>query len=227
VDRSTTFSTFLKEPCDITTAVIKDDIERVCEAIADLCEPLHDTFRWADETRRPELAEEPEYRWHATHTIRAYAHYRLGRTGLGAWRLSGNHAQNGALWLSDGDYRVRVLHEPSEDKVPPAGHNGRRRAYYRNTPLEDLPQPLFGPPDDRLLVLWRINPESSSPIFRVVRPIGNWKFGTHAMTDLDFELPESADLLADLEFEPTDEGLELDIPEEQEGGSTDAGGVTG
>lgn len=39
----------------------------------------------------------------------------------------------------------------------PRGHNGRRRAYYRNTPLEDLPQPLFGPPDDQLLVLWRID----------------------------------------------------------------------
>jgi hypothetical protein len=62
-----------------------------------------------------------------------------------------------------------------------------------------------------------------------VRPIGNWKWGEHAQTDIDFTLPETAEDLAALEFEPSDEGMELDIPNEdkQGGGTENAGGSTG
>jgi hypothetical protein len=106
-----------------------------------------------------------------------------------------------------------------------------RQAYYRNKPLFEIaPQArLIGPPDDRLLFVWRIDPKTGVPIFRVVRPIGNWKWGDHAQTDIDFVLPETAEDLAALEFEPSDEGMELDIPNEdkQEGGTENAGGSAG
>jgi hypothetical protein len=149
------------------------------------------------------------------------AHYKLGTRQLGVWSLSGNHARNGELWLSDGQYRVRVLHALSEKQVPPPGQNAARCAYYRNPPLALLPTPLFGPINDRLLMLWRIDPKAHTPVFRVVRPIGNWKWGDHALTDLDFILPPTAFDLQNLAFEPTDEGLELDIPA-IEGGAEDA-----
>jgi hypothetical protein len=176
--------------------------------------------------RLPELDTIPEYRWHATHTVRAYAHYALKRRTLGSWQLAGNHSRNGELWLSDGSYKIRILHALDSTDVPPPGSNEARRAFYCNSPL---PLPLFGPINDRLLVLWRIDDNTSVASFRVVRPIGSWKWGTYAKTDLDFMLPETGADLESLKFEPTDEDLGLDLPneDEQEGGAEDAGGFSG
>jgi hypothetical protein len=215
--------------------VANEDVERIRSAMYELCEPLHDVFTWADQRRReqlPDLDGKPAYQWHATHTIRAYAHLRMSgpAVDLGRWGLAGNHAHNGELWLSDGDYQLRLLHALREADVPPPGLNGERRAFYRNTPLfrMDPQMKLIGPPDDRLLIVWRIDRETRAPIFRVVRPIGNWRYGDHALTDVDFILPDTAADLAALTFEPSDEGMELDIPNEgdQEGGA-DAGNRAG
>jgi len=211
--------------------VTKDaEVERVRTALEDLCEPLHEIFTWAD-TRRcerlPELEDLSTYGWHATHTVRALAHSQLTMTDLGVWSLTGNHARNGELWLSDGNYRARVLHAISDTQVPPPGYNTARRAYYRNRPLPLAWQlPLIGPPNDRLLLLWRINPKSHKTAFRVVRPIGDWKWGDRAQTDLDFFLPETAADLQALQFNPSDQDIELEIPDE-EGGAEDAGDLTG
>lgn len=62
--------------------MVNDHVERVRSTLLRLCEPLHDVFAWAEQVRRerlPELAEGTDYRWHATHTVRALAHYRLTR----------------------------------------------------------------------------------------------------------------------------------------------------
>jgi hypothetical protein len=192
-----------------------EDVERVRAAVAPLCGPLHDAFVWADRTRRerlPELAGDPAYGWHSTHTVRALAHHRLALVGTGTWRLAGNHARNGELSLTDQSYRLRVLHAQSGQDVPPAG---TYRARYRSAPLP-VAATLIGPADDRLLALWRIDPGAGVPVFRVVRPIGDWRFGGHAIADLDFVLPPTAGELATLVFEATDAGLELDVPDERE-----------
>jgi hypothetical protein len=198
--------------------MLKDELERVRNALADLCEPLHDVFAWAGQRRAealPELAR-PEYNWHGTHTIRALAHHRLRRTNLGVWTLSGNHARNGELWLTDSDYSLRVLHALNDRDVPPPGPNRARRAYYHNPPLP-LQEKLDGPANDKLIALWRLDP-SGAPSFRVVRPIGKWRFGGTAKSDLDFPLPEMAIDMRSLHFEPADEGLDdVRLPEEEEG----------
>ncbi|MEU3836082.1 hypothetical protein [Streptomyces microflavus] len=216
----------------------KGGTDRIREALADLCEPLHDTFaragaatstsvKGSKKRKRsiPDLSG-PEYGWHRTHTIRAYAHYYLKQRDLGAWGLSGNHRRNGELWLSDGSYRARLLHGPSKTDVPPPGPNLSRRAYYRN-PRLPLPDPLFGPADDRLLVLWRLDAQTGAPAFRVVRPIGNWKYGRKAQVDIDFPLPQSADELADIYFEPSDDEIHLNIPNEESNDDFRAGGISG
>jgi hypothetical protein len=201
------------------------EVERVRTALLDMCEPLHEAFTWADTLRckrMPELLDPTCYGWHATHTVRALAHYQLGRSELGVWSLSGNHARNGELWLTDGEYKARVLHALSDEQVPPPGSNLARRAYYRNPALGlGLPTPLFGPVNDRLLLLWRIDSKTHEPTFRVVRPIGTWKWGSRAQTDLDFFLPSTVAELKDLKFTPSDQGFELEIPGE-EGGAEDA-----
>lgn len=87
-------------------------------------------------------------------------------------------------------------------------------------------EPLFGEPNDRLLVLWRIDSDSGATGFRVVRPIGEWSWGAHQAVDLDFMLPQTAEDLAGLAFEPEDD-LGLDLPLDDEEGGPDAGGITG
>ncbi|GAB3474099.1 hypothetical protein [Amycolatopsis cihanbeyliensis] len=222
--------TILNHGCDIITFMVNGHVERVRAAMLGLCEPMHDAFTYAEQRRRvlmAELDDESDYGWYATHTVRAFAYHRLRqlRDDLGGWALSGNHAQNGALWLTDGSYRVRMLHSPNGGVVPPPGSNEARRAFYCNPPLTGMIT-LFGDPNDRLLVLWRIDPKSAAPVFRVVRTIEEWKWGSHHQADLDFQLPATADELAHLAFEPTDEGLGLDLPLEEEG-DLNAGGFTG
>jgi hypothetical protein len=199
------------------------EIEQVRSALLGLCAPLHEAFRWADVTRERKnrlLADQSLYGWYATHTVRAYAHHRLARprTRLGAWRLTGNHARNGELWLSDGSYSARVLHSQSKTEVPPPGPKAQRRAFYRNPPLRGIVQePLFGPLGARLLLLWRMDPASHLASFRVVRPVGDWQWGNTAQVDMDFPLPRTAVDLSAMEFVLTDDVLEMDIPSSEEG----------
>lgn len=211
--------------------MVNDHVERVRSAMLPLCEPLYDAFVTAEQRRQealPELDGDPEYSWHATHTVRALAHRQLRRQReeLKPWKLSGNHAQNGALWMTDESYRVRMLHSPNEGIVPPPGGNLARKAFYSNPPLDGQISMFGDPVGDKLLCLWRIDPEAGIPAFRVVRTIGDWKWGTHHRADLDFMLPATADELAGLAFEPTDEGLGLELPREEEG-DADAGGFSG
>ncbi|MEU7962354.1 hypothetical protein AB0D09_02625 [Streptomyces sp. NPDC049097] len=206
--------------------MIKPEVARIRDATAELCEPLHDAFAWAEQRRAQQLPElaSPQYRWLRTHTIRGLAHHRLSRLALGPWVLSGNHSRNGELWLTDGDYKIRLLHGFRDDHVPAPGPNRQRRAYYTNPPLPQyFQEPLLGPARDKLLALWRIAPEGA-PLFRIVRTIGPWNFGKASKVDLDFPLLTTAQDLQNLQFIPQDEGLELDLPIEE---TRDADGTGG
>jgi hypothetical protein len=211
--------------------------ERIRDAMADLCEPLHDVFAQAGTSKMlaPPSEEEaehlpdfsrPEYGWLRTHIVRATAHHLLEKRNLGVWSLSGRHHQNGELWLTDQSYRVRLLHSLSETDVPPPGPSKARRAFYFNPPLISQ-LPLFGPHDDRLLLLWRMDQKTMEPAFRVVRPIGNWKYGAHAQVDVDFLPPNSSQELLDLQFMPSDDDIRLNIPNEEEDNGFRAGGISG
>jgi hypothetical protein len=117
-----------------------------------------------------------------------------------------------------------MLHALTDTDVPPPGSNRTRLAFYRNPPLVGM-VPMFGEANDKLLILWRVDFESGAPCFRVVRPIGQWKWGSFQQTDLDFALPQTVDELSELRFEPTDEDLGLELPLEEE--NDDAGGFAG
>jgi len=207
-------------------------VERIRTALLPLCEPLHDAFAMAEQVRRARLTEvgDEPYRWYHTATVRAFAHLFLGRFDLGPWKLASNHAQNGPIWITDGDYQFRLRHTYSEDHVPPPGHTEASRAFYRQPPLMPMQLNLFSGepvPDDKLLGLWRVDPESGVVGFRVVRTIGNWKWGERAKTDLEFILPQTAEDLENLAFLPDDSDAELELPDSDEEGSDDAGGLSG
>jgi hypothetical protein len=209
--------------------VIKDEVARIRDATAQLCEPLHDGFAWAHQRQQVKLPEinGHSYGWARTHLMRALVHSRLTKSALGPWTLSGNHRNNGELWLTNGDYRTRLLHGYRDDHVPAPGSNYQRRAYYQNRPLAAIRQePLIGPQDNKLLILWRID-ANGAPLFRVVRTISPWRFGKIAHVDLDFPLLATADDLRELRFEPQDEDLELQLPNEETNNADGAGGLSG
>lgn len=196
-------------------------MERVRSAMLDLCEPLHEVFEQAEglsRERLPELAGKIDYRWLTTHTTRGFAHYLLSEKphgALGDWSLSGNHSQNGSLWVHNGTHAVRLLHTRDESHVPPPGLNRARRAFYRNPPLGKVVTLDGEDANHQLLMLWRIDSDGL-PIFRVVRTNGEWKWGQVEKVDIDFILPETAEDLEDLEFMPAEEELELEFPAEED-----------
>ncbi|GAA4131921.1 hypothetical protein GTY64_05630 [Streptomyces sp. SID8376] len=212
--------------------MVNAEVERICGAMADLCEPLHDAFARAGEENKKRNGDLTgrDYGWLTTHNVRGRAHLYLTEAELGVWKLTGKHRRNGELWVSDGGYRARILHAPSEKDVPPPGHNAQRRAFYANDPLSIFEgmEPLWGPANDRLLVLWRLDAATGAPAFRVVRPIGAWKYGRKEKIDIDFPLPQTASAMSDLAFQPTDAGIHLNIPaSKEEGNAYGAGGISG
>ncbi|SIO89862.1 hypothetical protein [Nocardiopsis sp. JB363] len=209
--------------------------ERIKHALADLCEPLHDVFTQAgthplskapaeeDRDNNPDFSGR-DYAWFRTHFVRAFAHNRLQQRTLDPWRLTGDHWRNGELWMANGEFELRFLHGLSEADVPAPGSNRARAAYYCNPPLPMMPA-LFGSEIDKLILLWRLNP-LGEPSFRVVRTIGRWKFGGTAKLDVDFPLPQSSEELINMTFTPSDDGIDLNLPNE-ENDEFGAGGISG
>ncbi|MEU7941945.1 hypothetical protein [Microbispora bryophytorum] len=218
--------------------MIKAEVDRIRNAMGNLCEPLHDVLTTGEQRWRKDFTDfhASDYGWYHTHTLRALAHLGLGKKNLGVWRLTGNPNRNGELWLTDGGYHLRMLHTLSKTLVPPPGANHARQAYYSNVPLRHGQPPLFGVPGvyvppqghDRLLGLWRIDEETGMPSIRIVRPTGTWKFGEDSETDIDFLLPRTAEELASLKFVPVDEHLPFFAEtDEEEGGEDGAAGIPG
>lgn len=222
---------------NIIRPVVTDPREHIRSLVSPLCEPLHEAFEWsADQAHRrrgDELAHD-RYNWLGTHLTRAFAHRRLviaSDLAASGWKVTGNHGRNGELWLARGMTTLRVLHTNSARDVPRAGHNGARRAYYRNVPLFDVPgQGVLDFEDcSRLLALWRVtNPATFEISIRVVRTLDEGTPGRRSELDFDLMLPRTADDMTDLEWFPSDDlGIDLPGDDENEEGTGDADGLLG
>jgi hypothetical protein len=208
--------------------------EHLVSVVSPLCEPLHDSFEWAADLahqRREGHLEGPEYDWLGTHITRGLAHSKLAkRDDLAGWRVTGNHARNGELWLRHGMTRLRLLHVTSEKDVPKPGANGARRAYFRNRALFDLPVqealPIAGA--SKLLGLWRVvNPATFEVAFRIVRTLGEVTPGQRCLFDVEFMLPRTAPDMDDMEWSPTEDEDEFWLPGEEDEGDGNTGGLLG
>ncbi len=212
---------------NLITAMDTPGLEVVRTALEPLCGSLHDVFSAsvveANRIRANSGLSASVYSSMGADVTRAIAHRRLTTAGdVGGWTLGGKHHLRGQVMLIRGMMRLRFLHEPNL-LVPPPGANRSRRAYYRNIPLGQIS--AFDAESSSLVAIWRVeDPEWSSISFRVVRPIsdrGRWS-GPRTEVDLDFPLPDLSETLASLEFEQVDEGLLLDLPDEDLGRGDDA-----
>ena len=214
--------------CNFITGVDTAGVDFVRGALEPLCGGLHDVFSEsvAESLRFRAQARlvDDEYNSMGADVTRALVHRKLSQLGaVGGWHVAGQHRLRGQLLLRCGLIRLRLLHDP-QHVVPPPGHTRARRAYYRNVPLGQ--SSAFDAEASRLVAVWRVtDPELAQVSFRVVRPIGDtgrWA-GPATEVDLDFILPNAGVELSLLEFEQVDEGLLLDLPEEDGGmGETQA-----
>lgn len=154
-----------------------------------------------------------------SHLNRAHAHQLLtagqARGELGDWRVvAGNNLQT-CLTLHD-TLTVRLL-RPVHQATPPPGSNRAWIAYWSNAH-----DSIFGVAGSRLIGLWSIGENGESAV-RVVRPVGPWKWRERERVDIDFWLPRRANELYDLEFVPSAEDIDVELPGFEQDGTQDQG----
>ncbi|WP_139219538.1 hypothetical protein [Actinopolyspora alba] len=207
--------------------------EHVQEQLQPLCEPIHKALEFGvgkeKECRSSYGLDKQTYDYLGIHMARAFAHSWLAKHAddLGGWQLAGKHSRNGELWLRQGMTRLRMLHTRSPSDVPEAGPNEARKLYFRNLPLEGLPeQATFEELEaSKLLGLWRVAPQTGEVTVRIARTIRASRCGSRFPVDVHFQLPRAADDLANAAWMPDDSGILFD--DEKEEGEDDAGGFLG
>lgn len=174
-----------------------------------VCEPLHSFLEDSGAVADGHFKDHGlpvKLWWGRTHLIRAHLAHRLEAATLEGFELK-DTSNNGRLELHAPDgSTVRILHLGPGATVPPPGRSHARVRYYRQQQLQ-----IPGMQASRLIALWLVDLQGFASV-RVVRPIGRWKYGQKAKVDVDMTLPRTAAALADLEFVPEDQGLELRLP---------------
>jgi hypothetical protein len=203
-------------------------IEIVRHALEPLCGELHQTMTacaiTSSETRTRLELSESTYSSLGADLTRALTYRDLSaRDDLDGWNVEGNHRRRGQLMLRRDMMMLRFLHDKLL-KVPPAGRNAARRAYYSSAARAQTEG--FEHEASMLLAVWHVLEATGEVEIRVVRPIdpnARWG-GRETDVDLDFLLPDTREDLAGLTFEQRDEGLTFDFPEEEDGSAGEAAG---
>ena len=112
------------------------------EQMKPLCGPLHAALQYgvehADQMMRDAGATGPEHSWHLHNHARVLAGIRLAQSDeLGQWKPLPRQ-KTGSLQLVNGFMTVRVL-RPLDGGVPAPGLSKRRRAFYVQPSITDLP----------------------------------------------------------------------------------------
>lgn len=172
-----------------------------------IIEPLHHAFSLADEDavhHMPRYENAGHMSWLKSGHMRAGIREHLATNGLPGWTITGNPNLTGQLSLTNltQDIVLRVLKDgrPPKIAIPNAGHNRQRRAYWRNTPMLDIPQKtLFGRQPHHLLLLWAQSEEGLFDL-RVVRPLSEGKYSGQVATDFCMELAPTRTAFEQLRF---------------------------
>jgi hypothetical protein len=191
------------------------------EQMKPLCGPLHSALQYgaehADQMVRDAGLTDSEHNWHRHNHARVLAGARLAQSDeLGPWKVLPRQ-KTGSLQLVNGFMTVRVL-RPLDGKVPVPGLNKRRRAFYVQRTITGLPMDVAFPElqISNFVATWEVlDLETFEVGIKVFRTTGTFKIGDTSKVDLAFWLPNEADALDSLVFEPSDKGIELPIPKEE------------
>ena len=191
------------------------------EQMKPLCGPLHAALQYgaehADQMMRDAGLIGAELNWHRHNHARVLAGAQLQRQDeIGPWKVLPRQ-KTGSLQLVNGFMTVRVL-RPLDGGVPVPGFNKRRRAFYVQPTITGLPMDGAFPElqVSNFVATWEVLDLDSFEIgIKVFRTTGTFKIGDASKVDLAFWLPNDADAIDNLVFEPSDEGIDLPIPKEE------------
>ncbi|WP_280410707.1 hypothetical protein [Nocardia asiatica] len=195
--------------------------------IGPLVEPLHAAF----ETARYQLGkqhaglcdkDDPEQAWLRTHNLRSLLFRNLRDSLPESWTLNTNHHLNGMVCLTygSGEIQVRMLHQMGDDRIPIAGHNAARIAYYSNKALSELTDPHHLP-THRLIGVWSEPAEEEPFIIDVIRSVTPGRINRRVKTDLDIPLPRMRTAFEDMRFDTRDDDEQLDFDIDEKDLGTD------
>lgn len=150
-----------------------------------------------------------QYRSIFLHTIVGCAHSQLRHADLGEWELN-KKSRKKELHLTNGLWTTRLLAATYDNRVPMAGRNQARRAFYTNAPVIDLSgQQAFLQQQD-FLIVWTINAETGEIDLELVHTLGPWRWGQREYVDLRMPLPSDQADLDNLKFSQPDDDDDLD-----------------
>ena len=187
-----------------------------------LCHPLHEALRYGAERANAAMHDQglsdPEHSWLGCHLARVQAgmYLRRNQADIAPWKvLTGQ--RTGSLQLVWGQSKLRVL-RPLDGGLPIPGRNRARQCYYIQETITDLPLQEALPELDvsRYVAVWDILDYGSFDVgIQVYRTVGTFNIGDSSKVDLAFWLPDEADGIDEMSFEPSDDGIELPIPQEE------------
>lgn len=190
------------------------DKQYITNAVGPLCGILQSCLEKAHSIAEGHFAEydmiDPEDQAGITHLTRFHTRRLLrGQVlKLGGWTPLPDR-KNGQVLLVRDMLQLRILHEWPKGQVPPPGANRARINYWRNPDLG-----LFGVKASNLVAVWSVDKDGAVAI-QMYRTNGTWKAGMNNVVDIDFPLPETWEELSEMEFTPTDEGLDIPFPFEE------------
>lgn len=188
------------------------DIEFLKQALSPLVEPLYDSLDAASEIATGHFVEHemdhPEYHPGLAHLARAHARRLLkdkqSNGKIDPWVVTVPQP-NVQICLARDLLRLRLL-RPDGPEVPKPGPNQARIAYFSNRHVQ-----LYGIAGSQLLGLWA--PDAAGEIrIQIIRTVGEAKYGARVPVDIDFWLPRDVGDLSQLEFEPSDDNLDVELP---------------
>lgn len=191
-----------------------------------LCEPLHIALSHGVERAAAIMASEkltsPDFDWLRHHHARAAAHVKLCemRDEVAPWQVSRHKPNNGPFHLIQGGMTIRVCHG-IDGGVPAPGKNKARRNFYAQPMLDVIDDDVLleGLKVSNYVATWEVADVATHEVaIRMFRPVGTFKYGSKAKVDAAFWLPDDAKDLDSLIFEPSDQGIELMIPGEEQSG---------
>lgn len=196
--------------------------EQIAQDFAPLGFALHDAMpravSLANDMMKLGGLEVADYRTTYVHNIVACTHSVLRASEIGDWQLDPN-ARKKQLHLTRGLWNTRLLASTYDDRIPTAGRNKARQAYYTNPQVVNQPaqQALLEQHD--FLVVWTFNAETCEVELELVHTVGPWKYGQGERVDFRMTLAADATDLSNLKFTPAEdddlEGLGLIDPKGQ------------
>ncbi|WP_164884540.1 hypothetical protein [Leucobacter muris] len=159
-----------------------------------------------------EIPHTDHYQPTRVHMARARMHKRLCGVDLGPWALDLGQRNNTPIHLRTEGLALRFLH--TSGVVPAPGTNLARQYWYSNQGLFD-DEALVARSVEMLLLLWTADFAAGTAFMRVVHPVGTWKYGEKAQTDLSIPLND-LEFFEDGGFDTRDDEEDLVMPSKRE-----------